>query len=408
VTSATRSIAQELEILTSGTVDLLTVEELEERLRRSHATAKPLNIKFGADPSAPDLHVGHTVPIRKLRQFQELGHQVIFLIGDFTARIGDPTGKSETRKPLSADEVAANAKTYLDQMFRILDREKTRVVYNSEWLSRMTFVDVIELSAKYTVARMLERDEYKKRFKDERAIYIHEFLYPLMQGYDSVELHADVELGGTDQKFNLLVGRELQREYGQPPQVVMTLPLLVGLDGENKMSKSLGNYIGITESPDEIFGKAMSIPDTLMPDYLELALGYPRSQVDALMRDVAAERLHPRDLKARIARELTTAFHNADAARAAEDNFNRVFRERALPEEMEEKVLHTKDGKLWLVKMLVDAGLVQSNREARKLILQGAVSLDSEKVTSEDMDLAPGEYAVKIGKRKFARIRLLK
>jgi tyrosyl-tRNA synthetase len=407
MSSGTKSIEKQLEILTSGTIDLLTVEELGERLRRSQATGEPLNIKFGADPSAPDLHVGHTVPIRKLRQFQELGHQVIFLIGDFTARIGDPTGKSETRKPLSADEVAANAKTYLDQMFRILDREKTRVVYNSDWLSKMTFADVIELSAKYTVARMLERDEYKKRFKDERAIYIHEFLYPLMQGYDSIVLHADVELGGTDQKFNLLVGRELQREYGQPPQVVMTLPLLVGLDGENKMSKSLGNYIGITESPEEIFGKAMSIPDTLMPDYLELALGYPRSEVDELMRDVAAGRVHPRDLKARIARELTRAFHSEDAARAAEDNFNRIFRERALPEDMEEKILHTKDGKIWLVKMLVDAGLVQSNREARKLIVQGAVSLDSEKVTSEDMDLVPGEYTVKIGKRKFARIRLL-
>jgi tyrosyl-tRNA synthetase len=407
MTLGMKSLAEELEILTSGTVDLLTVEELEERLRRSHEAGTPLNVKFGADPSAPDLHVGHTVPIRKLKQFQDLGHQVIFLIGDFTARIGDPTGKSETRKPLSADEVATNAKTYLDQMFHILDRQKTQVVFNSVWLSKMTFAEVIDLSAKYTVARMLEREEYKRRFKDERAIYIHEFLYPLMQGYDSVVLRADVEIGGTDQKFNLLVGRELQREYGQPPQIVMTLPLLVGLDGENKMSKSLGNYIGITEPPQEIFGKAMSIPDALMPDYLELALGYSRSQVDALMRDVKGGRLHPRDLKARIARELTAAFHSKQAARDAEENFNRIFRERGLPEDMEEKVLRAKDGKLWIVKMLVDAGLVQSNREARKLITQGAVMLNSEKITSEDMELVPGEYTVKVGKRKFARVRLV-
>ena len=255
-----------------------------------------MRIKYGVDPSAPDLHLGHTVPIRKLKQFQDFGHQVIFLIGDFTARIGDPTGKSETRKRLTKEQVDSNARTYLEQIFKLLDEAKTQVVYNSTWLEKMTFSDVIELSSKYTVARMLEREDYKKRFKDEKPIYVHEFLYPLMQGYDSIVLRSDVEIGGTDQKFNILVAREVQREFGQSPQIIITLPILVGTDGLNKMSKSLNNYIGITEPPQEIFGKVMSIPDRLMADYLELTLGYAPAEVEGLMRSVEQGKLHPRDL----------------------------------------------------------------------------------------------------------------
>jgi len=401
-------VPQELEAewnaLTRSTVDLVPEEEFLERLQAARKNRTPLRVKYGVDPSAPDLHLGHTVPIRKLKQFQDFGHQVIFLIGDFTARIGDPTGKSETRKRLTKEQVDSNARTYLEQIFKLLDEAKTQVVYNSTWLEKMTFSDVIELSSKYTVARMLEREDYKKRFKDEKPIYVHEFLYPLMQGYDSIALRSDVEIGGTDQKFNILVARELQREFGQSPQIILTLPILVGTDGLNKMSKSLNNYIGITESPQEIFGKTMSIPDRLMADYLELTLGYAPDEVAGLMRSVEQGKLHPRDLKARLARELVDTYHSATAAKAAEEEFNRVFRERDIPSDIRETILQCEDGKLWIVKLLVQAGFAKSNREARKLITAGAVWLNAEKITDQDYEVSTGQHVLKVGKRRFLRV----
>jgi tyrosyl-tRNA synthetase len=400
-------IRQEWEIITSGAVDVLPAEELVAKLVRAKKENRPLRIKMGADPSAPDLHLGHSVPINKLRQFQELGHQVVFIVGDFTARIGDPTGKSETRKALTAEEVNQNAKTYLEQIFTILDPDKTEVVRNGDWLDPMKFADVIRLSSQYTVARMLERDDFHKRYSENRPIHIHEFLYPLVQGYDSVAVRADVEIGGTDQKFNLLVGRELMREAGMAPQCILTLPLLVGLDGVHKMSKSLGNYIGISESADEIFGKAMSVPDEMMRDYLVLTLSYAEAQADALVRDVAEGRLHPRDLKARIAFELVARYRGETEAQAARDRFDRIFRQREAPAEIGEvDVAAGPEGKLWVVKAIVAAGMAASNREARKFIEQGGVSLDGEKLTNVDLDLLPGEYLVKIGKRHFKRIKL--
>lgn len=400
-------VPQELEAewnaLTRSTVDLIPEEEFLERLQAARKNRTPLRIKYGVDPSAPDLHLGHTVPIRKLKQFQEFGHQVIFLIGDFTARIGDPTGKSETRRRLTKQEVDSNAHTYLEQIFKLLDEAKTEVVYNSSWLEKMTFSDVIELSSKYTVARMLEREDYKKRFKDEKPIYVHEFLYPLMQGYDSIVLRSDVEIGGTDQKFNILVARELQREFGQPPQIILTLPILIGTDGQNKMSKSLNNYIGIAEPPQEIFGKVMSIPDSLMAGYLELTLGYAPSEVAGLMRSIEEGKLHPRDLKARLARELVAIYHSASAAKTAEEEFNRVFRERDIPSDIQDVTLQCEDGKLWIVKLLVQTGLAKSNREARKLITSGAVWLNAEKITDQDFEVSTGQHVVKVGKRRFLR-----
>ncbi len=401
-------VPQELEAewnaLTRSTVDLIPEEEFLERLQAARKNRTPLRVKYGVDPSAPDLHLGHTVPIRKLKQFQDFGHQVIFLIGDFTARIGDPTGKSETRKRLTREQVDSNARTYLEQIFKLLDEAKTQVVYNSTWLEKMTFSDVIELSSKYTMARMLEREDYKKRFKDEKPIYVHEFLYPLMQGYDSIVLRSDVEIGGTDQKFNILVARELQREFGQSPQIILTLPILIGTDGLNKMSKSLNNYIGITEPPQEIFGKAMSIPDRLMADYLELTLGYAPAEVEGLMRSVEQGKLHPRDLKARLARELVATYHNATAAKAAEEEFNRVFRERDIPADIQDMILQCEDAKLWIVKLLVQAGFAKSNREARKLISAGAVWLNAEKITDQDYEVSTGQHVLKVGKRRFLRV----
>ncbi len=399
-------LREEWELITSGAVDVIPEDKLLEKLQKSHKSGVPLRIKYGADPSAPDIHLGHTVPIRKLKQFQELGHQVVFLIGDFTARIGDPTGKSDTRKRLSAEEVAANAKTYLDQIFKILDPDKTEVVYNSTWFEEMNFTKVVELAAKYTVARMLERDDFKKRFTGERPIFIHEFLYPLAQGWDSVEVRSDVEIGGTDQKFNCLVAREIQREFGQEPQCVLTFPLLVGTDGKNKMSKSLGNYVGITESPREIFGKIMSIPDDLMGDYFRLTLGYGEGEVTRLLSDVAKDRVHPRDLKARLGRELVTLYHNAAAARNAEEEFNRVFRQKELPDEIEVKTLFGGEGGMQIVNALTQAGLAASGREARRLIAGGGVMIDGARVTTPDFILGQGEHMLKIGKRRFLKVEL--
>jgi tyrosyl-tRNA synthetase len=401
------SIREEWEILTSGTVECLPAEELRDKLVEAKKTGRPLRIKLGADPSAPDLHLGHTVQLNKLRQFQRLGHQVVFIVGDFTASIGDPTGRNEARPALSCEAIAQNAKTYLDQIFKILDPAKTEVVRNSDWLAPMRFADVVRLASQHTVARMLERDDFSKRYADGRPIFIHEFLYPLVQGYDSVVVRADVEIGGTDQKFNLLVGRELMREAGMAPQCIMTLPLLVGLDGVDKMSKSKGNYIGIGEAPGEIFGKAMSAPDSQMRDYLALTLGYREAEADRMLREVEAGALHPRDLKARIAAELVERYHGAAAAAEAREGFDRLFRQKEIPDAIEEATLALgEDGTLGVLAMLTQAGLTSSNGEARRLIAGGGVKLDGEKLDDALVALDAGEYLVQVGKRRFKRIRL--
>jgi tyrosyl-tRNA synthetase len=402
-----RSVAEQLALIRRGAVEILLEEELAKKIERSLATGQPLRIKAGFDPTAPDLHLGHTVLIQKLKHFQDLGHQVIFLIGDFTGMIGDPTGKSETRKALTEVEVAENAKTYERQIYKILDPEKTIVDFNSRWLKPMTAQELIELAAKHTVARMLEREDFHQRFINHAPISIHEFLYPLIQGYDSVALHADVELGGTDQKFNLLVGRELQREYGQEPQVVLTMPLLEGLDGVNKMSKSLGNYVGIDEPPQEMFGKLMSISDELMLRYYELLSDLSVADLERLKADLASGALHPRLAKENLAKEIVTRYHSAAAAEEAARQFAAIFREGALPEEIEEVHLTVTEPALWLPKILQLAGLTGSTSEARRLIQQGGVQVDGVKVSDVDLALAAGQaYLLRVGKRKFKRVHL--
>lgn len=399
-------IQKEWMYITSGAVDIIPEEELIEKMVQAGKTKTPLRIKYGADPSAPDIHLGHTVPIRKLKQFQDFGHKVVFIIGDFTARIGDPTGRSVTRKRLSTEEVDANAKTYMDQIYKILDPEKTEVVYNSSWFETMNFTRAIELGAKYTVARMMERDDFKKRMAEDRPIFIHEFLYPLVQGYDSVEVRADVEIGGTDQTFNFLVAREIQREYGLSPQCILTFPLLVGTDGVNKMSKSLGNYIGITEAPREIFGKTMSISDQLMMNYFELALGYPQEETDKFRKGISSGEIHPRDLKARLAREIVTLYHNASAAQEAEEEFNRIFKQKEIPDKIEEQNLSGDKGELTITNILTQTGLAPSGREARRIVIGGGVSVNNDKVESPDIAFKAGEYIVKVGKRRFIKVHI--
>ena len=383
-------INKQLEIIKRGIVELIPEDELVKKLQKG----KPLKIKWGADPSAPDIHLGHTVILNKLRQFQELGHEIIFLIGDFTARIGDPTGKSETRKPLTEEDVAKNSKTYQDQVFKILDKNKTKVVYNSHWLNDLKINDIINLAAKYTVARMLEREDFMNRFEKERPISIHEFLYPLIQGYDSVHLGSDVEIGGTDQKFNMLVGRELQREFKQEPQVIITLPILEGLDGVQKMSKSLGNYIGITEPPSEIFGKTMSISDSLMLRYYELMTDVPIDEVKAM---------HPKEAKKRLAKIFVARFHSEPAAVTAEEEFESTFSKGNLPEEI--KLFKLKEKEMPLTKLLVETKLASSVAEAKRLIGQGGVRVDGEAVKDEKAIVnLISEKVVNVGKRKFARV----
>ncbi len=398
---------EEWEILTAGTVDILPREEFLFRLIESKQKKKPLRIKLGCDPSTPDLHLGHTICINKLQQFQRLGHQVVFIVGDFTARIGDPTGKSETRKALTAEQTAANAKTYLEQIFKILDRDKTEVVGNADWFDKMTMNDAVSLASKYTVARMLERDDFSKRYRDNRPIHIHEFLYPLVQGYDSIMVRSDIELGGTDQKFNLLVGRELMGDAGMRGQCIMTMPLLVGLDGANKMSKSLGNAIGLTDPPDEIFGKAMSVPDEMMHDYYLLVLSYPPSEVERIIADLKSGALHPREAKARMARELVERYHGKDAATAAAAQFDKVFKDKGVPEEIEVVEIKMPDGltALTVIEMIVQSGLAESKAQAKRLIQQGGVSVDGEKINSESALRGAGEYLLKVGKRHFRKVR---
>jgi tyrosyl-tRNA synthetase len=399
------TVAEQMAIIKRGAVEVLIEKELEEKLDKSLKSGVPLKIKAGFDPTAPDLHLGHTVLIHKLRQFQQLGHEVNFLIGDFTGMIGDPTGKSETRKVLTKEDILKNAETYKEQVFKILDPEKTKVVFNSTWLNELGSGGMIALASKWTVARMLERDDFHKRFTGQQPISIHEFLYPLVQGYDSVAMKSDVELGGTDQKFNLLVGRELQREWGQSPQCILTMPLLEGLDGVNKMSKSLGNYIGINEPGEEIFGKVMSVSDELMVRYYELLSDMTLAELDKLKAGLKDNSVHPMEAKKALGREIVTRFHGAAASVEAEEAFVKRFRDSEIPTEMPQVGYPLADGVVLLARAMTEAGLTKSNGEARRSIEQGGVKLNGEKVSNINLELAEvGDYIVQIGRRRFARI----
>ncbi|NRB70477.1 MAG: tyrosine--tRNA ligase [Xanthomonadales bacterium] len=392
-------VQEALDLIARGTDEIIKLEDLEARL----SAGKTLRVKVGFDPTAPDLHLGHTVIINKMRQFQDLGHTVVFLIGDFTGMIGDPTGKNITRKPLTRDEVQANAETYAQQVFKILDREKTEIRFNSEWLNELGSEGMIRLAAKYTVARMLERDDFEKRYKGGEPIAVHEFLYPLAQGYDSVALEADVEMGGTDQKFNLLVGRHLQQQSGQKPQIIITLPLLEGLDGVQKMSKSLGNYVGITDAPDEMFGKLMSISDELMWRYFDLLSFRSNAELEALRARVAAGD-NPRDIKFLLCEELVTRFHDAPAAERARENFIARFRGGAMPDEIPEKTLEAGSDGIGIAAALSQCGLTSSNSEAFRMIKQGGVKIDGAKVSDRSLMLEPGFTGIlQVGKRKFCK-----
>ena len=418
-----KPVDEQLALIKQGCHDIIREEELAERLEKSLATGQPLRVKAGFDPTAPDLHLGHTVLIQKLKHFQDLGHRVIFLIGDFTGLIGDPSGKSETRPPLTEEEVKANAATYERQIFKILDPAKTIIDFNSRWMKAMQAQDLIRLAARHTVARMLEREDFHKRYVAQTPISIHEFLYPLIQGYDSVALKADVELGGTDQTFNLLVGRDLQREYGQEPQVVITLPLLEGLDGVQKMSKSLGNYVGIDEPPGVMFGKIMSVSDTLMLRYYELLTDISPKELAVLKEDLAQGRKHPRQVKEDLAVELVARYHGQEAARQAAAEFAHIFREKGLPEEIEEVILVKSEENLdrlkksnpmaeikivpsfWLPHVLVASSTAASTSDAMRLIKQGGVQIDGEKVTDSNIELQTGQTrTIKVGKRRFKKV----
>ena len=386
---------QAIQTIRRGVDELIVEHELAKKL----ASGRKLRVKLGLDPTAPDLHLGHTVVINKLRDFQRLGHQVQFLIGDFTGMIGDPTGKNQTRPPLTREEIERNAKTYQAQVFKILDPDKTQVLYNSEWSDKLGAEGIIRLAARYTVSQLLERDDFSRRFNQEKPIALHELLYPLMQGYDSVAMKADVELGGTDQKFNLLVGRELQKQYGQEPQCILTMPLLQGLDGKEKMSKSLGNYVGIAEPPHEIFGKLMSISDALMWRYIELLSFAPASTIEQWKTE------HPREVKARFAKEIVARFHSGEAARRAEEEFESRFREGEMPTDMPEIAVQAPAGGILIAQLLKQAALTPSTSEAQRMIDQGGVKLDGERVSDKALKLPAGRTVVaQVGKRKFARI----
>ncbi|HMK57333.1 MAG TPA: tyrosine--tRNA ligase [Dissulfurispiraceae bacterium] len=396
---------KQLEIIKRGTVEIIQEKELLQKLAKSVKDNVPLKIKAGFDPTAPDIHIGHTVLIEKLRQFQELGHEVLFLIGDFTGMIGDPTGKSETRKPLSKEDVLKNAETYKEQVFKILDPEKTTVTFNSAWLESLSAIELIKLQAKQTVARMLEREDFKQRFHSQTPIGIHEFIYPLLQGYDSVALRADVELGGTDQRFNLLMGRELQKEYGQVPQAIVILPLLEGLDGVKKMSKSLGNYIGISEQPRDIYGKTLSISDELMVKYYELLSHISVDELNGLKASLKDGSVHPKNAKEALAMELVERYWGKEAALHAKEEFDKVFKDKGLPDDISVFELVWDEEEMWLPKIMKLAGMAASTGEAMRLIKQGAVSVDNDRVDSPDRKLVRGEYLIKSGKRKFVKIK---
>ncbi len=392
------SIEKTLAVFARGSDEIIPLDELKAKLKKG----KPLKIKAGFDPTAPDLHLGHTVLINKLKQLQDLGHEILFLIGDFTAMIGDPTGKSATRPPLSDEQIQENSKTYQDQVFKILDKNKTQVVFNSHWMKKLTSADMIKLASQQTVARMLERDDFSKRYKSGQGISIHEFLYPLVQGYDSVALEADVELGGTDQKFNLLMGRELQKNNNQEPQIILTMPILEGLDGVQKMSKSLNNYIAIDDSPDEMFGKIMSISDDLMWRYLEL-LSFESMETIESWKTEVDQGENPRNIKFRLANEIITRFHSKEDAKVANQNFIDRFAKNQIPDEMDE---YQFESGIKIGNLLKDANLVDSTSEAFRMIKQGAVKIDGEKVADKDIDLPSGTAVYQVGKRKFARITL--
>ena len=392
------TIQDALAIIERGTDEILPLDELKKKLQKN----KPLRIKVGFDPTAPDLHLGHTVVINKMRQLQDLGHEIIFLIGDFTGMIGDPSGKNVTRKPLTKEEILENAKSYEEQVFKILDKDKTKIAFNSEWMSKMSSADMISLASKQTVARMLERDDFSKRYKSEQAISIHEFLYPLVQGFDSVALQADMELGGTDQKFNLLVGRDLQKQAGKEPQVILTMPLLEGLDGVQKMSKSLDNYIGIDESPDSMFGKIMSISDELMWRYLEL-LSFESLETIKSWKQEVKDGENPRNIKFRLAEEIITRFHSNELAKQAQQNFIDRFAKNQTPDEMDE---FTFPNGTKIANLLKDSNLVSSTSEAFRMIKQGAAKIDGEKITNKDLEPAVGTSVYQVGKRKFARVTI--
>ena len=398
------SAQEQVRQIKHGVADLINEQDLVKKIEKSIKKNKPLVIKLGLDPTAPDIHLGHTVPLRKLRLFQEFGHQVVIVIGGFTARIGDPTGKSVTRPPLTKEEVLKNAETYKTQIFKVLDSEKTIVRDNSEWLESMNFADVLRLASSYTVARMMERDDFSKRFKEGRPIGVHEFMYPLMQGHDSVALHADVEFGGTDQTFNLLMGRHLQELEGQEPQVVITMPLLEGLDGVQKMSKSLGNYIGIDEEPKEMYGKAMSIPDELMMRYFMLVTDMPIEEQEDMEKRLESGELHPRDAKMQLARTIVRLYHGEEAALEAEEEFKRVFQQRALPTDIPEYAMNAPTEPIFVPQFCTDAGLTASNGEARRSIKAGAFKVNGEKYTEENLTLEEG-MIVQVGKRKFVKIK---
>ena len=399
---------EQLEVIKRGAAEVISEEDLLAKFGKSMRTGRPLRVKLGLDPSAPDIHIGHTVVLHKMRQFQDMGHEGIIVIGDFTGRIGDPTGRREARKQLSEEEVRANAATYCEQVFKIIDAAHTRVVFNSEWLGKLMFADIIELASKVTVARMLERDDFETRYREGRPIGIHEFFYPLMQAYDSIALEADVELGGTDQKFNNLMGRTMQREFGQESQCVVLMPILPGLDGVHKMSKSLGNYIGISEEPSEIYGKTMSIPDELIVPYVNSTTTFALAEKVAIERDLESGALHPMKAKRKLARKLVAQYHGEDRARLAEDEFDRVFSKGQLPSDMPQVCVaahELADGMISVVALMVRSGLASSNSEARRLIEQGGVRLDDRRVADPTEEIAPSDGMVlRVGKRRFARV----
>jgi tyrosyl-tRNA synthetase len=409
------SAKEQLDIIKRGAVEIIVEDDLLKKLEKSVSTKKPLRVKAGFDPTAPDIHLGHTVLLNKMHQFQELGHEVVFLIGDFTGMIGDPTGKSETRKHLTKEEVVENAKTYQAQICKVLDPAKTKIAFNSEWMSKMTAEEMVQLAAKHTVARMLEREDFKKRYQSELPISIHEFLYPLIQGYDSVALKADVELGGTDQKFNLLVGRELQKEYGQAPQSLVLMPLLEGLDGVNKMSKSLGNYIGITEPAKEIFGKVMSVSDDLMFRFYELVSSVSLGELEKIKTDVKSGALHPMEAKKRLAMELVGRFcvddmtsaptiDSISLGQATREEFEKIFSKKKLPDEIPIVAIAWEGENMKLAKIIALAGAAKSNSDARRLIQQSAVEVNEAPVKDIDAELAAGEYVLRVGKKRFVKV----
>lgn len=399
----TPEIKEAMATIARGTDTLLIESELEQKLARAKATGTKLRCKLGLDPTAPDIHIGHTVVLNKLRQLQDLGHTVIFLIGDFTAAIGDPTGRNTTRPPLSPEQIKVNAETYLEQAAHVIDIEKAEVRWNSEWCNQLGATGLIQLASRYTVARLLERDDFAKRFSEQLPIAVHELIYPLMQGYDSVALHADLELGGSDQRFNLLVGRELQRQYGQEPQCILTMPLLVGLDGVNKMSKSKHNYIGITESADEMFGKVMSISDTLMWDWYNL-LSLKSNAAIAELKSECENGRNPRDAKVLLAKEIVARFHDEKAADAAEAEFNNRFRAGAVPSDIPEVNVAAPDGEIGIARLIKEAGLCPSTGEANRNIDQGGVRLEGERISDRGLKVKPGTYTLQVGKRRWAKV----